>query len=291
MANKTEPIIVAVAPNGAYKSKKDHKAIPLNPEEIGKVAAECMAAGASMIHLHVRDSELRHSLDYRLYAKATEAIRKFCGDDFLIQTTTELASRYNARQQTRAILSLESDFISLAVQEAVGEGNRDDLQRLELLFKHISKTNMAVQIILYSAADFEILNRLVELNLIEKDRYTLLFVLGRYHQKTGSQPDDLQPFIEKMEKSTTWMICAFGQLELQCLLQAARQGGHVRSGFENNLTRPDGSVFSGNVESIELISESLRAEGRTIADTCQARTILLPKCSVDKATQNTKLSV
>src|SRR5437763_1963197 len=54
MADST-PIMLAVAPNGARKSKADHPRLPVSALELAATAQECLAAGASMIHLHVRD--------------------------------------------------------------------------------------------------------------------------------------------------------------------------------------------------------------------------------------------
>jgi uncharacterized protein (DUF849 family) len=50
-------VILAVAPNGARKTKADHPALPMTPEEIAMTAAACHEAGAAMIHLHVRDPD------------------------------------------------------------------------------------------------------------------------------------------------------------------------------------------------------------------------------------------
>ena len=47
--------MLTVAPNGGRKTKADHPALPLSPDELARTAAECLERGASMIHLHVRD--------------------------------------------------------------------------------------------------------------------------------------------------------------------------------------------------------------------------------------------
>ena len=57
------PLVIAVAPNGARKTKKDHPALPIEPREFAIEAASCIEKGAAMIHLHVRDASGGHSLD------------------------------------------------------------------------------------------------------------------------------------------------------------------------------------------------------------------------------------
>ena len=52
-----EPLILTVAPNGAYKSTADHAALPITPDALAATARECLDAGAAMLHLHVRQPD------------------------------------------------------------------------------------------------------------------------------------------------------------------------------------------------------------------------------------------
>ena len=70
------PLVLAVAPNGARKTQADHPAIPISPAELAATAAAAQAAGAAMIHLHVRDADQKHSLDVGAYREATAAVRE-----------------------------------------------------------------------------------------------------------------------------------------------------------------------------------------------------------------------
>jgi uncharacterized protein (DUF849 family) len=47
---------IAVAPTGARKTKSDHPEVPVSPGELAETAKRCLDAGASMIHVHVRDA-------------------------------------------------------------------------------------------------------------------------------------------------------------------------------------------------------------------------------------------
>ncbi|MGH6903418.1 MAG: 3-keto-5-aminohexanoate cleavage protein [Geminicoccaceae bacterium] len=63
------PLVVTVAPNGARRTKTDHPDLPITPAEIARDAAWCADAGASVLHLHVRAGDGRHSLDPDLLAE------------------------------------------------------------------------------------------------------------------------------------------------------------------------------------------------------------------------------
>ena len=88
------PLILAVAPNGARKTRADHPAMPVTAEECARAAAACREAGAAMIHLHVRDADQKHSLDAGAYADAIAAVRRETGDAMIIQMTTEAVGVY-----------------------------------------------------------------------------------------------------------------------------------------------------------------------------------------------------
>ena len=56
-------LLITVAPTGAETSKQDCPQLPTTLEELVKTAQECEAAGAAMIHVHIRDDEHRPTLD------------------------------------------------------------------------------------------------------------------------------------------------------------------------------------------------------------------------------------
>lgn len=89
MTSDTAPVVIAVAPNGARKTRADHPRLPLTPDELAQCAAHCLDAGAAMLHLHVRDAQGRHSLEPADYRAAIDAIRARAGDELIVQVTSE----------------------------------------------------------------------------------------------------------------------------------------------------------------------------------------------------------
>ena len=115
-------MMVAVAPNGARKQKVDHRALPITPAELAATAAECQDAGASMIHLHVRDDRGGHLLDAQAYRAATAAVRDAVGPDMIIQVTTEAVGIYSVDEQIAVVQELKPEAVSLAVRELCPRG-------------------------------------------------------------------------------------------------------------------------------------------------------------------------
>lgn len=267
------PLIVAVAPNGARKTKSDHPAIPITPDEIAAEAARCREAGASMIHLHVRDAELKHSLDADAYAAATAAVRREVGDGLILQMTTEAVGIYTPDQQMAAVRAVRPEAASLAVREFCPD--EASVPAFAEFLSWMASERIMAQYILYAAEDVATFADLQARGVIPDARPFLLYVLGRYTPGQKSVPADLLPFmLEGEQLDADWAICAFGAREAACALTAAAMGGHVRVGFENNFLMADGSVAPDNAALVGQVADAAKLLGRTVADADQARGFL-----------------
>lgn len=267
------PLILAVAPNGARKTQADHPAIPITPDEIAAEAVRCRDAGASMIHLHVRDADNKHSLDADAYAQATAAVRREVGDGLIIQMTTEAVGIYTPPEQMAAVRAVRPEAASMAVRELCPD--EDSVPAFAEFLAWMAAERIAPQYILYAAEDVARFMELQKRGIIPGGRPFLLYVLGRYTAGQKSVPADLPPFMAEAETlEADWAICAFGARECACALTAAALGGHVRVGFENNTLLADGSVATGNAALAEQIASGAKLLGRSLAGADDARAYL-----------------
>jgi len=78
-----------------------------------------MEAGATLIHLHVRDNDGKHTLDASYYKKAIKAIRRAVGRDMVIQVTSEAVGIYTPDQQMNMVRELRPEAVSLAIRELI----------------------------------------------------------------------------------------------------------------------------------------------------------------------------
>jgi len=271
------PLILAVAPNGARKTRDDHPAVPISPAEIAETAAAALLAGAAMIHLHVRDADKKHSLDVGAYREATAAVRDAVGDEMVIQVTSEAVGIYSAQQQMTMVRDLQPEAVSLAVREIVPDKAAEDAARDFLAW--LVGAGTLPQYILYAAEDVARFGALQAAGVIPPGPAFLLFVLGRYTPGQRSVPNDLLPFLTAMEDwpeaaRLPWAICAFGPKETACVTAAATLGGHARVGFENNLFLPSGVQARDNAELVAASAAAAAAFGRPLADAETARRIM-----------------
>ena len=78
--------LITVAPTGAETAKADVPTLPTTPEELVETAVACEAAGAALIHIHVRDADHRPTLDPVLLKEAVVAVRE--ATDLVVQLST-----------------------------------------------------------------------------------------------------------------------------------------------------------------------------------------------------------
>ena len=269
------PLIVAVAPNGARLTRADHPALPITPTELAETARACKVAGASLLHLHVRDTDGRHSLDPAHYRPAIDAIRDAIGDGLILQVTTEAVGRFDRDTQMAAVRALEPEAVSLAVRELAPDAASEPV--MSAFTAWMAEQDVSPQYILYDAADIDRFADLLERRVVLPHRASVLFVLGRYTTGQQSTPDDLEPFLATWATrglALPWFTCAFGRQEQACALAAIRHGGHVRIGFENNRLRPDGTTAPDNAAQISGLIAAAGEIDRPIADSAAARTLL-----------------
>jgi hypothetical protein len=258
-----EALIITVAPNGAYKQLADHAQVPLNSEHIAATAKACLDVGASMLHLHVRDAQGRHSLDVQTYRDALAAVKKAVGQEMVLQVTSEAAKVYQAPAQIAMVKALRPEAVSVALRELehpdIGDAG------LAAFFGWLAAEKVMTQVILYDTADLLRWQSLRERGAVPDAPWFLLFVLGRYSVAQQSNPRDLVPFVNAHVGAEPWAVCAFGSTEHACVSAAAALGGHVRVGFENNLRLKNGVLAPDNAALVAQAAQAAQSLGRPLA--------------------------
>jgi uncharacterized protein (DUF849 family) len=264
-------LMLMVAPNGARKTTTDHPALPLEPGQIALEAERCLSAGAAVLHLHVRDDRGGHSLDAGRYERAMAAVRERVGDELVLQMTTEAVGLYTPPEQMAAVKTVRPEAVSLALREIWPDAAPDEAAAAFLLW--LKKARIWPQFILYDAGDVRRLRDLNARGLIPFEKPWLLFVLGRY-SGGSSEPADLEPFLAELAPlDWPWAVCAFGPREAACMELAARRGGHMRVGFENNLHLPDGTLAPDNAALVGLAAKAARDAGRHLFSAAEIRAL------------------
>ncbi len=266
------PFIVMSAPNGARRGKDDHQSLPITPAELADCAENISDAGASIMHLHVRDEQGGHSLDPDRYRAASNAVRDRVGDRLIIQITTEACGLYTAEQQMAMVRELKPEAVSLALKELCPDAGSESTAAE--FFAWLKSEDVMPQYILFNPDEVTRFTDLRNRGVIPDDWPFVLLVLGRYTDSLTGDPDSIGRFVEGLQQDVTWMVCCFGQTENIAVAEAARLNGHARVGFENNLKLPDGTTAPDNGALVKLAVRAGKDAGRHVADADDVRQML-----------------
>lgn len=264
-----ERIMVIAAPNGARRTQADHPALPMSAEELADCAAGLPGAGVSVLHLHVRDRNGRHTLDADAYRSAIRRITGRIGDALVIQVTTEAMGRYSTAEQMAVVRDLRPEAVSLALRELCPDEAAE--ATAASFFAWLAAERIWPQYILYSADDLGRFEALRRRGLFADDHPSCLLVLGRYGEEKDGDPGELDKLLSAVESVEAWSVCCFGPREHDVALAALERGGHVRIGFENNLALADGSIAADNAALVAQFTATLRQSRRQQATADEVR--------------------
>ncbi|PHS24872.1 MAG: class III aminotransferase [Robiginitomaculum sp.] len=268
-----DPFIIMSAPNGARRQKSDHPALPITPQDLAACAEEVADAGASILHLHVRDDQGRHSLDVDRYRAAIAAIHDAVAERLIIQVTSEAVGQYSRAEQMQMVRHLKPGAVSLALRELCPTD--EYLGQMADFIAWMKAEHVLPQYILYNQGDYARFENYRRKGLFLNDSPFVLFVLGRHHEKSEKPSRNTENFRDNICTAVfPWSVCGFQINEFQAIPYAARHGGHIRVGFENNIWQKNKDLLSGHPQMIELCKEAAKQVERSIATADDAMDIL-----------------
>ena len=269
-----DPAIITVAITGSVPRKKDTPAVPVTPPEQVESACQAYAAGASVVHVHVRDDNEEPSSDPARFAQVQEGIRRRY-PDMIVQFST--GGRGRRHEERKLSLAHRPDMASLAT----GSVNfatmiyENPPQVIEELARTMFELDIKPEVevfdlaMVYNAAD------LVDRGLLRRPAH-VQFVLGIKNALPASEPtlDVLVAELRRVMPDATWSALGTGRFQLEVNRWTLARGGHPRTGLEDNIYRSKGVLAKSNAELVSMTAELCPAYGRRPATPAEARRIL-----------------
>ena len=263
------PLIITVAGVGAELTLEQQPNLPVTAELVGRDAAECQAAGASIYHLHVRDAQAAPTMAVDVFAAAQSAIHE--NSDLIVQFTSGGAVT-DQEEDRIAPLDLQPEMASLTTG-TVNFG--DDVfwnppSLVERFYGRMRELGIV--------PEFEIFEPGMIANALkvaaEPDHHLHFdFVLG----VPGAMPawDDAVPFLAgHVPDGATWSATGIGRAHLPVTEAAIRLGGHVRTGFEDVRYMAPGEPARSNAQLIGRVASMAADAGREVTTPDRARSLL-----------------
>ena len=270
----TQPVIITVAITGAVPRKKDNPAIPVTPAEQVESTHEAFEAGASVVHIHVRNPDESPGSAPELYAQVQEGVQKHC-PGMIVQFST--GGRGREQSQRGAMLYLKPDMASLAtgsVNFPVGiyENPPDFVEGLaQVMLDNGVKPEIEVfdLSMLYNAAN------LVKKGLV-MERPHVQFVMGVPNAMPARRSvfDFLRGEIEDVLPGATWVAAGIGRHQWEVNQWCLESGGHCRTGLEDNLRITPDRLAASNAELVQKIVDACAQYDRRPASAAEARQML-----------------
>ncbi|SAK57617.1 PF05853 family protein [Caballeronia calidae] len=269
-----EPCVISVAITGSVPRKKDNPAVPITIAEQIESTHEAYEAGATLVHLHVRDEDERSSSDRHRFAELQEGIRKHC-PDIIIQFST--GGRGRSFEQRGAMLDLKPDMASLATGSVnfptiVYENPPDFVRSLaQTMLDHNVKPEIEIfdLAMLYSTVD------LVNQGLL-KSPVHVQFVLG-VKNALPARREILEFEVEQLKKNlpdATWTAAGIGRHQLEVNHWTLQLGGHCRTGLEDNVRWDKDTLAKSNAQLVSRVASLCAEYGRPVATAQEARKLL-----------------
>ena len=266
--------LITVAPTGAESAKADVPQLPTTLDELVETAVRCERAGASMIHLHIRDGEHRPTLDGGLLRASVEAIRG--STDLIVQLSTG-GSVHDPLEQRLTVLDAEPDSCSLTC----GTTNFGDEVFLNPwpfmveLDRQSIEREVVPEFELFDLGHVHALRRLLaEEGLPFGGRAHVDLVTGVPGGMPGTPAALLAAVALLPEEVTSWSATGIGRTHLPILATALGAGGHLRVGMEDNLVFAKGQPVRRNDELVTRAADIATTLQRPPMTTTEARELL-----------------
>lgn len=265
-------MVVNVALTGAVPGKGDNPLVPLTPEEIAADAVACAEAGASVVHIHVRDEEGAPVHRRDLYEEAIAPIRERAPELAICVTTS---SRVDPDPAARTIgLELEDGLRPEMASLTLGSFNfptsvsANPPATIVALLERMGELGVRPEFEIFEPGMVNTLHVLAEKGLVP-DPPVVNILLG----SMGSSPafvGDLARIVERLPPGTEWAAAGIGIFQRSMTIAAAIMDGNVRTGLEDN-PRGDGIGPWGNADAVGVTAEAAKLAGRPLASPAEAR--------------------
>ncbi|MGA8711440.1 MAG: 3-keto-5-aminohexanoate cleavage protein [Roseiarcus sp.] len=283
-------VIISCAVTGAGDTAGKHPAIPVTPRQIADSALEAHAAGAAIVHLHVRDpSTGKAARDPALYREAVGAIRASAADvvinltagmggDFFFNssnpasggTGTDMAG---AAERVRHVEELLPEICTLDCGSLnFGDGaflaTADVLREMA---RRIQAAGVKPEIECFELGHVWLAKQLIAEGLI--DAPPLFQLCLGIPWGAEATTETMLAMRNHLPAGANWAGFAIGRMQMPFVAQAALLGGNVRVGLEDNIWL-DRGVPASNGSLVARAREIVERMGASVATAAEARATL-----------------
>lgn len=270
-----EPCIIAVAITGSLPRKEDNPAVPISVAEQIESTQEAFEAGASLVHIHVRNDDQSSSSEPTRFAAVQEGVRRHC-PGMIVQFST--GGRGRDPTARGSALYLKPDMASLSTGSVnfpsiVYENHPALIGDLATAMK---ANGVLPEIEIFDLSHLHTARRLADGGLIG-ERPHIQFVMGVQNALPAEERllDVLLREAKLLFPQSTWTAAGIGRNQTIVMQWALARGADaVRTGLEDNIRITRERLARSNAELVELAAALVERLGRRVATVNEARQTL-----------------
>jgi len=278
--------ILTCALTGVLTDPTQHP-VPVTANEMAAAAREAYNAGASIMHVHLRQQAPGMgrfpSWDPAVAAEIDTAIREACPDVIINLTTgvvgTDISGPVACIRAVRPeIAACNAGSLNYLKIKDNGEWAwppmlfDNQVDKVKAMLDVMNETGTRAEFECFDVGIVRSVGMYKKAGMTDQLEYN--FVMG----VASGMPVDadlLKLLVKYREPNTIWQTTLIGRDEIWPVHQAtADLGGMLRTGLEDTFYLPDGSRASGNGVLIEALAQCARNAGRAIASPAEARQML-----------------
>ncbi len=270
----TTPCIITVAITGSVPRKKDNPAVPISVAEQIESTQQAFEAGATLVHLHVRNDDETTTSDPERFARVQEGIRKHCPG---IITQFSTGGRSGTGHERGGMLPLKPDMASLATG-SVNFPSRvyeNSPQLVDWLAEEMIKYGVKPEV---EAFDLSMIFQAAAMARDGRIKAPLhvQFVMG----VKNAMPVDRDVFdfyvrtLKRLAPDATWTGAGIGKDQFTVVRWSLEHGGHCRTGLEDNVRLDRDTLAPSNAALVARVVELCAEYGRRPATVAEARQLL-----------------
>lgn len=269
------PVVIAVAITGSVPRKKDNPAVPILPAEQVESTRQAYEAGASLVHIHVRNDDETPSSDPERFRQVQEGVQRLC-PGIIVQFST--GGRGRDPSQRGNALNLKPDMASLSTGSVnfptIIYENHTTL--VEDLAGRMKEFGVRPEIEIFDLSHLHGARRLADKGLLD-ERPHIQFVMGVQNALPADERllDILLNEAKHLFPACTWTAAGIGRHQAPVMEWALARGADaVRTGLEDNIRVAKDRLATSNAELVSLAAAAVRRHGRSVATADEARAIL-----------------
>lgn len=265
------PLVITAAIVGAEVTREHTPYLPITAAELADEAARCRDAGASVIHLHVRNADGTPSQSAELFGEAITRIRE--KTDVIVQVSTggavgmSIDERLGGLACKPEMATLNCGTINFG--DDVFVNTRADIRKIAA---RIREAGSIAELECYEVGHVHEAVELFTRGMISAPLH-FQFVLGVPGGIRASE--DVVVFMKsQIPEGSTWAVAAVGRFQQPMTELAIRLGGHARVGLEDNIYMEKGVLAEGSAPLVARAAAYAKTVGREVVEPDRARKLL-----------------